>query len=125
MAIEGTGNVPGYKGLAYIVFEDLPLDDFGGRIPQLSFEVVRPTGSDERMENAVQAVNLIPGSGEFAYATQIVRREVGFGVDEADNMHNGAGQADFLASLDQLLEDFPDLSHVNLIVGWFGSSLFP
>ena len=122
-AIEGTGNVPGYKGLAYIVFEDLPLDDFGGRIPQLSFEVVRPTGSDERMENAVQAVNLIPGSGEFAYATQIVRREVGFGVDEADNMHNGAGQADFLASLDQLLEDFPDLSHVNLIVGWFGSSI--
>ena len=32
------GDVPAYRGLAYIVFERLPLADFGNRIPQLSFE---------------------------------------------------------------------------------------
>lgn len=121
-AIEGYGQAPAYKGLAYIVFEDLPLDDFGGRIPQLSFEVVRPVGGADRMETAVSAMNLIPGSGEFAYASEIIRREVRLGVEEPENMHNGAGVADFVASLDQLVEDFPNLSHVNLIVGWFGTS---
>ena len=37
-AIEGSGQAPAYRGTAYIVFEDLPLDAFGNRLPQLSFE---------------------------------------------------------------------------------------
>lgn len=36
---EGAGNVPGYRGLAYVVFNDLPLKDFANRIPNFSFEV--------------------------------------------------------------------------------------
>jgi len=44
-AIEGTGGAPAYRGLAYIVFEDMPVDEFGARMPQLSFEVIRPAGS--------------------------------------------------------------------------------
>jgi len=31
------GEAPAYRGLAYFVFERLPLADFGNRIPQLSF----------------------------------------------------------------------------------------
>ena len=42
VAKEGAGNAPAYRGLAYIVFERLPLADFGNRIPQLSFEIMRP-----------------------------------------------------------------------------------
>ncbi|MHC1758330.1 MAG: phage tail protein [Negativicutes bacterium] len=38
-AVEGAGNVPAYRGLAYIVFQDFPLHDFGWRIPNLTFEV--------------------------------------------------------------------------------------
>ena len=41
---EGAGNVPAFRGQAYIVFNRLPLDQFGygARIPQLRFEVCRP-----------------------------------------------------------------------------------
>ncbi len=38
-SILGTGNVPAYKGLAYVVFDNLQLDDFGNRLPNLTFEV--------------------------------------------------------------------------------------
>jgi hypothetical protein len=34
------GDVPAYRGLAYIVFDDLMLERYGNRIPNLSFEVV-------------------------------------------------------------------------------------
>ena len=35
----GAGNVPAYRGSCYIVFTDLPLTDFGNRIPNFRFEV--------------------------------------------------------------------------------------
>lgn len=40
-ASEGVGNVSGHRGLAYVVFERLALEDFGNRIPQLTFEVTK------------------------------------------------------------------------------------
>ena len=40
-AKQGAGNAPAYRGLAYVVFERLPLDSYGNRIPLLQFEVVR------------------------------------------------------------------------------------
>lgn len=36
---EGAGNVSAHRGLAYVVFDDLPLADFNNRIPNLSFEI--------------------------------------------------------------------------------------
>jgi hypothetical protein len=41
-AIMGADATPAYRGVAYVVFEDLPLERFGNRLPQLSFEVFRP-----------------------------------------------------------------------------------
>lgn len=38
-AVEGAGNVPGYRGMVYAVIEDLPLLDFGNRIPMLEAEI--------------------------------------------------------------------------------------
>ena len=38
-ATEGANAAPAFRGLAYIVFEDMPLKEFGNRIPQLSFEI--------------------------------------------------------------------------------------
>ena len=38
----GRRDAPAYRGLAYVVFERLPLADFGNRVPQFSFEVLRP-----------------------------------------------------------------------------------
>jgi hypothetical protein len=40
LSAEGAGLTPAYRGLAYVVFEDLQLGDFGNRIPSLSFEVI-------------------------------------------------------------------------------------
>ncbi|QNE32259.1 hypothetical protein F1C10_10075 [Sphingomonas sp. NBWT7] len=37
---EGIGATPAHRGVAYAVFEDLPLESFGNRIPSLTFEVV-------------------------------------------------------------------------------------
>lgn len=36
---EGTGDVPGHRGLAYIVFNSFLLEKFGNRIPNFSFDV--------------------------------------------------------------------------------------
>ena len=35
----GAGNVPAYRGSTYIVFTDVPLQDYGNRIPSFSFEL--------------------------------------------------------------------------------------
>lgn len=40
VATEGAGRAPAYRGLAYAVFDDLPLADYGNRIPNLTFEIV-------------------------------------------------------------------------------------
>ena len=66
------GEAPAYRGLAYVVFERLPLADFGNRIPQLSFEVLRPIGELEQM---VRAVTLIPGATEFGYEMATVTQD--------------------------------------------------
>lgn len=39
-SVEGVGLAPAHRGVAYAVFEDLPLEAFGNRIPSLTFEVI-------------------------------------------------------------------------------------
>lgn len=36
----GAGSTPAYRGKSYIVFEDVPLEKFGNRIPQITIEAV-------------------------------------------------------------------------------------
>ena len=55
---------PAYRGMAYAVFEDLDLTDFGNRIPALSFEVFSGTGS------AVLPNSLVGGTVEADGSTQ-------------------------------------------------------
>ncbi len=43
-AEEGRGRAPAYRGLAYVVFEELALEGFGNRVPMLSFEVFADAG---------------------------------------------------------------------------------
>lgn len=43
-AAEAAERCPAYRGLAYAVFEDLELADFGNRIPALSFEILADEG---------------------------------------------------------------------------------
>src|SRR5690606_19687283 len=102
-AIDGADEAPAYRGLAYVVFEDLPLEEYGNVIPQLSFEIIRPARRDgERLEDRVRGVCLIPGAGEFVHATEPVFRRDGPGADAPENLHAESERANLLASLDQL-----------------------
>lgn len=38
--VYGAGNVPAHRGMAYVVFDNLPLAEFGNRIPNFEFEIV-------------------------------------------------------------------------------------
>lgn len=124
-AVEGSGNAPAYRGLSYVVFEDFPLSEFGNRLPQFSFEVVRPTPDEAgtRLEQVVKGVDLIPASGEFSYGTTIVKQVLGPGVEGTENTHADPNQTDFLTAIDQLERDFPNAKSVALVVGWFGTDL--
>ena len=116
-------NTPAYRGTAYVVFEELPLERFGNRLPQLSFEVFRPILDCESAESLVKAVTLIPASGEFAYATEIVRREGGDGETSAENVNAGPDAADLTVALDRLEACAPKVESVSLVVAWFGDDL--
>ena len=119
-SIEGAGNAPAYRGLAYVVFERLPLADFGNRLPQLSFEVFRSGGG---MEGHVKAVSVIPGSTEFGYDPEIVTRQGDEGVTLSENAHASAGASDFSVSLDQLTATCRKVNAASLVVAWFGNDL--
>ncbi|WDI32145.1 glycoside hydrolase/phage tail family protein [Hyphococcus flavus] len=124
-ATEGVGAAPAFRGLAYIVFEDLTLKDFGNRIPQLSFEIekgLKKTDSGA-LENNLTAVTMIPGSGEFVYGTTGVNRIIDEGITSSENIHNNQGVTDFVASLDALEAAAPNLQYVSLVAAWFGDSL--
>ncbi len=114
------GAAPAYRGTAMIVFERLALDDFGNRIPQLSFEVIRPVGG---VEDAVRAVTLIPGSTEFGYDPEPVSEVVSPGNRVALNRHVDGAASDWQASLDELQAICPNFDRVSLAVGWFGDDL--
>ncbi|WP_347268795.1 glycoside hydrolase TIM-barrel-like domain-containing protein [Paracoccus sp. (in: a-proteobacteria)] len=118
----GVGNTPAYRGTAYVVFEELPLARFGNRLPQLSFEVFRPLDDADTAEGLVPAVTVIPASGEWSYATQIVRK-AGDGDSAAENVNAMAGTADMVVSLDRLEAMVPKVESASLVVSWFGDDL--
>jgi hypothetical protein len=119
-AKQGEDNAPAYRGLAYVVFERLPLDSFGNRIPLLQFEVLRPVGS---LESQIRAVTVIPGATEHGYATASVTEKTGEGSARVLNRNVVTAGTDWQASLDELETLCPNLQRVALVVSWFGTDL--
>lgn len=119
-AVLGADAAPAYRGVAYVVFEDLALADFGNRIPQLSFEVHR---SVEPFGDEIRGVCIIPGSGEFIYATTPVSRSLGRGTSKSENVHTRQGGTDWTVGIDQLEAALPNAGSASLIVSWFGTDL--
>ncbi|MCL6283098.1 glycoside hydrolase/phage tail family protein [Ruegeria sp. 2012CJ41-6] len=127
-AVEGTGAVPAYRGTAYVVMENLPLGQFGNRVPQFSFEVVRPAQAEaedfrEDLGQAVRAVAIVPGTGEYSLATRQVNYSKGWGQHWAANVHSPTGRTDFVQSMKALREEVPACGAVSLVVSWFGGDL--
>ncbi|MBN9028993.1 MAG: hypothetical protein BGO05_21280 [Rhizobiales bacterium 63-7] len=119
-AKQGTGKAPAYRGLAYVVFERLPLDTFGNRIPLFQFEVLRTVG---RLESQIRAITVIPGSTEHGYSTVQVTESLGPGSVRTMNRHNLTHATDWAASIDELTAVCPNLESVALVVSWFGTDL--
>ena len=127
-AVEGAGQVPAYRGVAYVVIEDLDLSPYGNRIPQLSFEVFRPArpmglDSPPQPSEAIRAVALMPGTGEYALATTPVSYGHGLGQAESANVNTATGGTDFEVALEALDGELPNCGAVSLIVSWFGNDL--
>ncbi len=127
-AVEGNGLAPAYRGIAYVVIEDLELAPFGNRVPQFSFEVLRSAQgafADEVLDlkRAVKGVALIPGTGEYALATSRVHYSDDPGVNRSANVNSPLGGTDFTASIRQLNEELPEAEAVSLVVSWFGDDL--
>ncbi|MBA3910607.1 MAG: host specificity protein [Rhodobacter sp.] len=127
-AVEGTGRAPAYRGVAYVVIEDLELGTYGNRVPQFSFEVVRPAQGgavDPSMTlgGAVRGVALIPGTGEYGLATTPVHYAEGIGRNRSANVHSPSGLTDFATSLQHLTEELPAVGSVSVVVSWFGDDL--
>ena len=78
---------PAHRGCAYVVFEDLALEDFGNRIPALSFEVF-----------AGSAAGLV---GDIAASAEAESRAASFPELEGF-VHEGGSPAQLLALVDRL-----------------------
>ena len=120
VAKEGAGNAPAYRGLAYIVFEDLALAPFGNRIPQFTFEVVKPVDGLGAM---IRAIDLIPGATEAGYQPALKLNFWSAGATNAENRHQLTAATDWTASIDALQALCPNLESVALVVAWFGDDL--
>ncbi len=126
-AVEGAARAPAFRGVAYVVIEDLDLTPFGNRVPQFSFEVVRPAqeqaGVALDVAATIRAVALIPGTGEYALATTPVHYSTGLGSGASANVSTPSGKTDFATSLDQLVEELPNAGSISVVVSWFGNDL--
>lgn len=120
IAAKEAGEALAYRGLAYVVFERFPLADYGNRVPQFAFEVVRAV---EGLGQMIRAVTLIPGAGEFVYETGAVSHEPEPGVSESLSRHQLYGGADVDTALAHLTALCPNLRRVALVVAWFGDDL--
>ncbi len=127
-AVEGPDQAPAYRGVAYVVIEDLELAPFGNRVPQLSFEVLRAAqgafaNAASNLQRAVRAVAMIPGTGEYALATTAVHYKEEEGVSRSANVNTPSEKTDFETAVGQLRDELPNVGSVSLVVSWFGNDL--
>ncbi len=120
IAAKEAGSAPAYRGLAYVVFERFPLAEYGNRVPQFAFEVVRAV---EGLGGMIRAVTLIPGASEFVYEMSTVSHEPEPGVTESLSRHQLYGGSDVDTALGHLTALCPNLRRVSLVVAWFGDDL--
>jgi hypothetical protein len=67
----GPDSCPAYRGVAYIVFEELPLEKFGNRIPQITVEAINnsvddyPTAEITGVGGVLTSMRFSPGYSRF------------------------------------------------------------
>ncbi len=120
-AVEGADRTPAFRGLVYVVLENLYLTPYGNRFPNFEVEVYRGSRADVAdARHLVRSVCLIPASGEWAYEPNVVRSRV-----RNANINSNAGRkaADFAVSIENLRREVPNVEWVSLVYAWFGTSV--
>ncbi|CAL7962966.1 conserved hypothetical protein [Alphaproteobacteria bacterium] len=135
-AVHKIGKTPAYRGIACVVLQDFDITAFGNTVPHFTFEVRRGSLDVDSVENLIESVVVIPGSGEFVYDTIVQRKVVGDFVEHKKskkflqrgyaasiNQHHTAGSANSIVSLDHLQDTLPNVNWVSVVVNWFADSL--
>lgn len=125
------GSAPAYRGTAYVVLEDMPLDDFGNQIPNIKVEVFGKSGEVEAL---IEGVNIIPSSTEWGYLPRPVKKQsfansTGYLASnnvKTEGFENAVRHkqiADWTLSMDHLDAVLPNAGTASLVVAWFGTDL--
>jgi hypothetical protein len=131
----GKGNVPAYRGLCYIVIENFNLKNYNNIIPKFEFEVKKRClyrkDNIIPLEDKIEDMVIIPGSGEFVYDTELQYKQEGrfLGnkwVDTSSkkpiNQNNDNQSSDSVLSTQDLLNECDNLKWSAPVVGWFANS---
>ena len=127
-------DVPAFRGLCYVVFDNFPLENFNNSMPNFTFDIVRnnETRENNDMENLVHSMIIIPGSGEFVYDTKTQKKQQGgyimgefYETSKATiiNNHSSTPNTDAIDSLNDLCNTFKNIEYVSLVVNWFCDSI--
>jgi len=127
-----------YRNICYIVFNNLNITDFGARVPPFSFKVKRIDkirSEPKQVQQLVEAVNIIPGTGEFVLDTEIKTKSNGQWINNNfvtdgtttiinKNSYESEGNvSDFTLAMQNLKKDIPSVKWVSPIVCWFGDNI--
>ena len=128
--VEGKGRACAFRGVAYVVFKDLPIGKFKNKIPKFNFEVTRNNNihNPNSLQNLINSVVIIPGSGEYVYDTQIQKKgyyknEPYEYVEISINHNTHHKQSDAIVSLNQLKSTLPNVKWVSPVINWYATNL--
>lgn len=88
----GPGTTPAYRGLAYIVFQDMYLTNYGNRIPQMQFEIIK--ADSQTLESSIREL--------AGYAKIPESNQAYLGLDYDINGVMIASQGTFRATIEPL-----------------------
>ncbi len=115
-------DAPRFRGLAYVIIQELDISQFGNKIPQFSCEVTRYSKDKDSIETLVESMIIIPGCGEFVYDTKVQNENIGSEIISV-NQHQKPAIANARVSLEQLKATFPNVMWVAPVVCWFVDNL--
>lgn len=120
--VEGVGKTPAYRNVVYLMFDDMNLDKFGNRLPQITAEIIRPLSViQQNAEWRTSAVTCATG-GEFMMGNSNFINSVS-GTSTTLNFTNARNISCIQASLDDLIAILPNAKKIDFRVNWYGNSL--
>jgi Putative phage tail protein len=123
-AAVGASQAPAHRGLAYAVIEDLPLADFGNRVPNLTFEVIADSSETvnaaavagdivARAQSVPTTLSTVPGGYAFARPQSARSALEGLSIAAPFQAYEAGGAL--------AIAPFPASSALTLPTRWLGS----